>query len=227
MITSSTTQAPPTAPTGTSASPTLVNGQKSLGKDDFMKLLVTQLSHQDPMSPMESQQFSAQLAQFSSLEQMTSINDNLKKIQDFEAALAGSSTLNLIGKIVNAPGNSINYKSGETKTLSYSLDKDAASVKIDIFDSSGKPVTTLNAGGQKAGSNQFAWNGTDDSGARVPEGVYRFNVTAIDGLNNTVNAATFSSGTVTDVTFENGSTNAIVNGNKVPTNQISRVSQIL
>ncbi|MBI5426886.1 MAG: flagellar hook assembly protein FlgD [Nitrospinae bacterium] len=210
----------------TDTSSQIINGKKSLGKDDFMKLLVTQLSAQDPLSPMESQDFSAQLAQFSSLEQMTSVNDNLKKLLDTQTAQANASAVNYLGKSVDAPGNGFQYKSGQIQSLGYSLDKDAASVKVSIFDATGNHVATLDAGSQKSGSNTVSWNGKNDAGIGVAEGVYTFQVEAADGSDNAVQATTLSSGVVSGIAFDNGVANAIVNGIKIPANLISRVNQI-
>ncbi|MBI4388996.1 MAG: flagellar hook assembly protein FlgD [Nitrospinae bacterium] len=213
-------------PQKTDTSSNAINGKKSLGKDDFMKLLVTQLSAQDPLSPMESQDFSAQLAQFSSLEQMTSVNDNLKKLLDTQTAQANASAVNYLGKSVDAPGNGFQYKSGQTQSLSYSLDKDAASVKIAVFDSAGNKVATLDAGSQQSGSNTISWSGKNDAGIVVSDGAYTFQVEAKDGSDNAVQAATLSSGVVSGIAFDNGVANAIINGVKIPANQISRINQI-
>jgi len=115
----------------------------SLGKNDFLKLLVAQLEHQDPLAPQEGQEFAAQLAQFSSLEQLTNINDNLEASQAFDLALSNSSMVNLIGKTVDAPGNKFELGKGESETLSFSIGEDASEVSIDIFNSAGANVASL------------------------------------------------------------------------------------
>ncbi|MBT5552073.1 MAG: flagellar hook assembly protein FlgD [Nitrospina sp.] len=199
-------------------------GDGSLGKDDFLKILVAQLEAQDPLAPMEGQEFASQLAQFSSLEQLTNVNSNLETSQAFDIALSNNSAINLIGKTVDAPGNSIDLKSGEAKTLSYSLDKDSTGTAIDIYDSTGAKVSTVDLGAQSAGLHEFVWNGRDASGAVLPAGNYTFNVTAADSSGSFVPAKTFGAGLVTDVIFEEGQAFAIVNGQKLPVNEISKVS---
>jgi flagellar basal-body rod modification protein FlgD len=196
----------------------------SLGKNDFLKLLVAQLEHQDPLAPQEGQEFAAQLAQFSSLEQLTNINDNLEASQAFDLALSNSSMVNLIGKTVDAPGNNFELGAGETETLSFSLGEDASEVTIDIFNSAGANVSTLNLGALNGGQKEFVWPGTDSSGAPLPAGTYTFGVTAEDASGNFVETGTFSAGVVTDIIFEEGETFAIVNGQKVSVNEISKVS---
>ena len=199
-------------------------GNGALGKDDFMKILVAQLQAQDPLAPMEGQEFASQLAQFSSLEQLTNVNSNLEASQAFNLALSNSAALALIGKNVDAPGNTIDLEAGEVETLSFSLDGDASKVDIDIFDSTGTKVSMVNLGAQKSGLREYVWSGTDSSGALLPAGNYTFNITASDSASNFVPAKTFAAGLVTDVVFEDSKAFAIVNDQKLAVNEISKVS---
>lgn len=212
----------PTSPTTTGG--IAATGDSSLGKDDFLQILVAQLQAQDPLAPMEGQEFASQLAQFSSLEQLTNVNDNLEASQAFDVAMSNNSAIALIGKNVDAPGNAVDLKSGEVETLSFSLDGDAADVSIDIFNSTGAIVSTIDLGAQTKGLREYVWNGTDSSGALLPAGNYTFNVPASDSVGNFVPTETFAAGLVTDVIFEGGQAYAIVNGQKLAVNEISKVS---
>ena len=212
----------PTSPTTTGG--IAATGDSSLGKDDFLQILVAQLQAQDPLAPMEGQEFASQLAQFSSLEQLTNVNGNLEASQAFDVAMSNNSAIALIGKNVDAPGNAVDLKSGEVETLSFSLDGDAADVSIDIFNSTGAIVSTIDLGAQTKGLREYVWNGTDSSGALLPAGNYTFNVTASDSVGNFVPTETFAAGLVTDVIFEGGQAYAIVNGQKLAVNEISKVS---
>ncbi|MFQ5674028.1 MAG: flagellar hook assembly protein FlgD [Nitrospinales bacterium] len=200
-----------------------VGTQKSLGKDDFLKLMIAQLQAQDPTNPLDAQNFSAQLAQFSSLEQQLAMNKILEEISNNQATLNNSSMINLIGKSVNSTGNTIEFSPGKSQTLSYQLPADATTVTVDIFDSAGNKVVSLNPGAQSAGGNTIQWAGLDDKGKTVPAGTYTFKVTAKDASGNELDATTFTSGKVSEIVFENGVTYAIVNGNKIPASEISRV----
>jgi flagellar basal-body rod modification protein FlgD len=208
-----------TGPAGIAAA-----GDSTLGKDDFLQILVAQLQAQDPLAPMEGQEFASQLAQFSSLEQLTNVNSNLETSQAFDVALSNNSAIALIGKTVDAPGNKVDLKSGDTKNLSYSLDGDATNVTIDIFDSTGVKVSTADLAAQSTGLHEFVWNGRDASGALLPGGNYSFNITASDSSGNFVPTKTFSAGQVSEVIFEEGQAFAIVNGQKLAVNEISKVS---
>ena len=160
------------------ATATNVASGQTLGKDDFLRLLVAQLQAQDPLDPQSAEDFSAQLAQFSSLEQMTNVNTNLEQIQKFEQAVNNSSLVNLIGKSIDAPGNRIDFNSREVKTLNFILNDEAAQVEVEIFDSTGKKVNTLTLGNLTAGNNQVLWDGKNGEGKPVEPGAYSFQVNA-------------------------------------------------
>ena len=152
----------------------------NMGKNEFLKLLVAQLEHQDPLAPQEGQEFAAQLAQFSSLEQLTNINGNLESSQAYDLALSNSSMVNLIGKTVDGPGNSFELGEGETETLRFSLAEEASDVTVSIYDSTGKIVANFGIGASSAGLKEFVWNGKDSTGLQLPAGSYSFNIIAED-----------------------------------------------
>lgn len=197
--------------------------QKSLGKDDFLTLMIAQLKAQDPTNPMDATDFSAQLAQFSSLEQMININDTLVELRDTQAALNNSSLINLIGKTINSSGDVIEFSPGQSQTLGYSLAEDASSVVVNILNSTGQTVAILTPGDQSKGINQVIWTGADGKGNTVAEGNYTFQVEATDESGNPISVKTFASGLVTEVIFEDGISYAVVNGKKIPASEISRV----
>ena len=197
---------------------------EAMGKDDFLKLLIAQLAAQDPLDPMGAQDFSAQLAQFSALEQMTNVNTNLETIQKLETALQNTSSVNLIGKTVESQGNAFNHVSGALDVLAYSLDRNAESIRIEIYDSSGKQIDLVKLGNQGQGKNTVAWNGNDPQGNPVPVGTYSFTVSAEDTSGMPIQVDTFSSGLVTDVVFGEDEIYAVVNGKELPISTIKRVS---
>jgi flagellar basal-body rod modification protein FlgD len=202
---------------------TSASAQQPLGKEAFLQLLVAQLSAQDPLNPMDSREFSAQLAQFSALEQMTNVNKTLEDLVAAQQAMGNSSMINLIGKLVDIPGNSFEHTQGGATNLTYNLGSEANTTIIEIFDATGNLVNILNGSGAE-GSNLAIWNGLDSQGNAVGSGIYTFTVKATDSSGNLVTANTFTTGLVTDVLFEEGSSFAVVNGQKLPAEQITRVS---
>jgi flagellar basal-body rod modification protein FlgD len=208
---------------GSTSVTTPSSAQSPLGKDEFLRLLVAQLSAQDPLNPMDSREFSAQLAQFSALEQMTNVNSTLEELVTAQQALGNSSLISLIGKLVDIPGNSFEYTQGAPTNLTYTLATEASTTKIEIYNSTGALVKTLNGSGSQ-GSNLAIWNGLDNQGNPVESGLYTFKVQGTNDSGQLIGSQTFSSGLVTDVLFENSKAFAVVNGQKLPAESITRVS---
>ena len=199
-------------------------GNQALGKDDFLKLLIAQLAAQDPLDPMGAQDFSAQLAQFSGLEQMTNVNKNLEKMYKLDTNTQHTSAIQLIGKTVESSGNSFNHSAGTSEVLAYSLSSDVESVSIEIYDSENNRVDRVQLQDQNKGKNTASWDGFDFMGNSLPAGSYSFRVTAEDAAGQIAQATTFSSGLVSEVVFGEDETYAIVNGQELPINAIKRVS---
>ncbi|GBD97673.1 MAG TPA: flagellar hook assembly protein FlgD [Nitrospirae bacterium] len=185
---------------------------QTLGQEDFMNLLLQELSYQDPLKPMDSKEFTVQLSQFSSLERLKDIDDTLNDVLAFQQSMQNATVTNLLGKSVNVGGNS-SYLNG-TADMSYDLAAKATSVKILIYDPSGKMVRSEELGAQEAGGNLYSWDGKDDLGNEQPDGSYTFEIEAMDDTGNPVEAATVSSGQVTGVVYDNDITYLVLDGSR-------------
>ena len=182
----------------------------SLGKDDFLKLMIAQLKSQDPLNPMDSTGFTAQLAQFSSLEQLTNINTQLTNMTGSQSSLQNTMSTDLIGKHVKANGNAVTLN-GQAD-LYYSLAANASKVTVTVSDANGAIVKQQDVTGQNAGEQDFVWDGKDNNGAMLPSGRYTFTVAAVDGAGNALNASTLVHGTVTSVSFAGNTTYLTIDG---------------
>ncbi len=194
-----------------------------VGKEDFLKLLVTQLQYQDPLNPAESTEFTAQLAQFSSLEQLTNVNKNLEYLQLYQASINNAQAVGFIGKTVSASGNSINVSDGVSEGINFELSEDAANVTISIYDGSGELAGTIEAGELGEGTQSIAWNAKDPDGNTVSDGDYTFEVAAVDSEGNEVEVSTFTKVTITGVTFEDGTAYLLAGGRKIAIGDIKEV----
>ena len=172
-----------------------------LGQEDFLTLLIEQLKNQDPLNPIDSVEFSAQLAQFASLEQLFTMNDSLSSIEETLYSQGQDDILQLIGKTVKASDNTILIKDNTVSSGSYILEA-GADVTISIYDSNGSEIWSIYQGWQEAGEHDVEWEGRDSSGEMLEEGTYTFEVTAKDADGNYVTANTYITGEVTGVTYK-------------------------
>jgi flagellar basal-body rod modification protein FlgD len=216
MSDASTIQATGSATTATTAASST---KSALGKDDFLKMMIAQLKHQDPLNPMDGTAFTAQLAQFSSLEQLQNINSQMTSFTQQQQTLGNSQAVNFIGKQVLATGNTVSVD-GNPVTLGYNLAGDAVSGKVQIYDANGQLVNTLSFTNQKQGLNSMTW--TPPSSAK---GTYSFAVSALDRSGKAVSASTVTQGTVTGVNFHDSATYLNVGGQEIGLADIVSVKQ--
>jgi len=193
---------------GTSTSTaTATTKTTALGRDDFLKMLVAQLKNQDPLNPADGTDFAAQLAQFSSLEQLNSLNDSVKDLGLYQVNSGNLQAVSLIGKEVATTGGDIFSVTDGTANLSYRLPSDAANVTVTIVDAGGNAVDTIQAGAQSAGLNSVSWSGAN--------GTYRYSVTMQDYDGSLSAGETVVTGKVTAVSFRDSSIYLTVEGQEV------------
>jgi len=150
---------------------------KAVSQTEFLQLFVAQLQHQDPLSPLEPNELTAQLAQFSSLEQLTAINTRLDALAGTARQTNGTALLGLIGREVRLDGSRVALKGGDAPEASYTLAQ-AEAVTVTVRDAGGKVVRTLDLGRQSAGEHIFRFDGKNDAGTALPDGTYALEVTA-------------------------------------------------
>lgn len=175
-------------------SPSSAASSATLAKDDFLMLLVAQLQNQDPLSPSDPTEFTAQLAQFSSLEQLTSVNENLAQmIQDSNNSqeLEQLSAFSLIGRQVEMQGPTFEY-SGSPVGFGYTLDKNASAVSVHIVDANDQVVAVLPEASALAGSHDYVWDGTTLNGEQAAAGEYHVVIERTDaGVSSSVDSRIF------------------------------------
>lgn len=195
-----------------------------LGREAFLTMLVAQLQNQDPLNPMEGSDFSAQLAQFSSLEQLINVN---KSVQDMATAFEKSSETDastLIGKEVTGNADSMVVSSGTPSNGLYTLSQQAE-VMVYIYNSEGNVVKTIYPGEQVAGDYSIDWDGTDNGGNTVEDGSYTYKVLQNTGSGYTAISSTIT-GKVNGVTYQNGKAYLEVNGVLMSPDSIIKISAV-
>ena len=199
-----------------------------LGKDEFLKLFIAQIQYQDPLNPLDSAEFTAQLAQFSSVEQLYGMNSKLGNIEEtINNQSEQRDNLGYIGKTVKADDNTMNIDNGMVQSGSYNLDG-SGYVTIDVYDSDGVIVRTFYKGWEDKGEHGVNWDGRDDSGAIAGDGSYTFEVTARDEDGFYVPSNTYISGEVTGITYQDGQPYLMI-GDKIinDNNNIIEVTQTI
>ena len=175
--------------------------EEALGRDDFLKLFLAQLNNQDPLNPMDGTEFSAQLAQFSSLEQLFNVNENLESMKTLQDNSSRFQALELIGKDIEAEGDTLSLVNGIPTTGSFTLEEAADCTGL-INDADGYPVREISLGSLEKGEQSFEWDGRDWEGNPINDGVYSFEITALSQTGVSVPVETKVRGTVSRVNFE-------------------------
>jgi flagellar basal-body rod modification protein FlgD len=197
----------------------------ALGKEDFLKLLVTQMQKQDPLNPQDPSEFTAQLAQFSSLEQLTNINQNLSGLGSLTSLDEQLLAANSIGKRATIDGSTVSVSGGVATSVGYTLAAGSQSTTMNILDANGSVVAQVDLGAQASGSHTAAWNGLDKQGRPVPDGAYRFSIDAKDAAGGSISVQSGTTGIISGVTFANGRTMLVIDGKSYTMDQISLLEQ--
>ena len=222
----------PAAATTAAATAPKTGDKTALGRADlatnfntFLSLLTTQLKNQDPLSPLDSNQFTQQLVQMTGVEQQINGNDLLKQLV---ANTSGgiSTAVSLIGKDVKAVSDTANVSGGKAD-WTYSLPDGTKDLKVEVVDAKGKLLHAEAPTSLTAGDHAFTWNGKDLLGNQTPDGgPYTLRVTALDAGGKQLATTTYVQGVVTGVEQANGATMISINGGQVDWSRVTSIKQV-
>jgi flagellar basal-body rod modification protein FlgD len=196
---------------------------KTVTQDDFLKLLIVQLQNQDPLQPMDNQEFAAQLAQFNSLGQLIEINGKLGGLQSGQGSMSQYNAASLIGKEISSAGNKVSVSSGGPATISYQLGANAARVVVSVFNGAGTLVRQIDSGARASGDQAIIWDGKDSRGQTLAAGVYGFEINAVDAAGRKIPASGKIEGVVTGVRLDGAEPVLEVGGLEVPLSGVTAV----
>lgn len=194
--------------------------------DSFLTLLTSQLKNQDPLSPMDSTEFTNQLVQFAQVEQQININESQTTLIDLGEQSIVTSAVNYIGETIEAASDQVPLQNGVAR-MAYGLGADSSATTIVIRDPTGEIVFTEN-GLTQAGVHELTWDGLHkDTGAQLPDGTYSVEVTALAEGDSEETVPTWSTtfGRVTGLTNVDGTTIMLMDEVAVPIQQILSVSE--
>ena len=190
--------------------------------DTFLTLLTTQLKNQDPLSPMDSNQFTQQLVQFSQVEQQINSNKNLESLIALTKSQSATNAVSYLGKTLTLTDGTAALQNGSA-TWTYSLPNDAAITKLVITDSRGRGVYAT-TGETTLGAHDFVWDGKDSSGTNVPPGTYKLSVigTAADG--SSITSQVTSHGTISEVDLTGAEPSLMIGSLAIPLSKATLIS---
>lgn len=201
-------------------------GMNSLGESTFLKLMVTELQNQDPTSPLNSENFLAQLAQFSAVSGIQSLQ---KTVTNLATSLSKTQTLQaaaLVGRNVLVPASQLALPDKGGISGAVDLTSPAQKVVVGIYGSNGELVKQIDLGMQGAGLADFSWDGTNDQGQRMPAGTYTLRAEGIIGGKNE-GLSTLAYAPVNSVTLDKQSGGVTLGlGDGVGQVDLSKVRQI-
>ena len=227
MITPTVATTTPTPTSGTttptSTGSTSASDASLLGSNlnTFLTLLTTQLKNQDPTSPMDTNQFTQQLVEFSGVEQQINTNNNLQSLISLQTSSETIAALPMVGKTIQYNESTAPLSNGQA-SFTYTLPTDAAAANLLVEDANGNVVYQTTAA-TSAGSHSFLWNGQNVAGTTSPNGAYSLAIVAVDATGKAISAAVTATGTVDGVSVDNNVPTFNVGGVKVPMSDLLTV----
>jgi len=200
-------------------------GSNALGKNEFLKLLTAQLQQQDPTQPMDSTAFVAQLAQFSSLEQMNNVNDTLTKMLTSQDTALQTTAAGMVGKTAVFNTDQVTLTPGKQSTITTTLSQAAGNVNLVIQDASGNKVRVMALGPMPSGLNTIKWDGLDDNGKALDAGTYTTTVNAVDINGKSISLTQNGSAKITGITYDKGIPKFLAGGSTLQLSDISELDE--
>lgn len=224
ILSTPNTNSSTSAATSTANAATTASSKDSIAGDfnSFLTLLTTQLKYQDPLSPMDTTQFTQQLAMFANVEQTSNVNTNMKNLISLGKSSQAAAAIGYIGKTVQVNNPTTTLENGQAK-FTYSLAGKSEATALVVTNALGRPVYAT-AGETDSGAHNFVWNGKDKDGNVLPPGNYTLAVSAVDKSGAQIDATIGSLGVVDGVdSSADGTVNVVINGIEVPLSKVVSV----
>ncbi len=190
--------------------------KKSLDKDDFMRIMLTEMKNQDPTKPMDAERMSQQMAQLTTVEQLNNMGKSIEKLADKNSAQDRLAMSSMIGKSVTVDKSRFVHQKGAYSNLNFDLPGDAEKIKLVVLDEVGEEVFAKELEPRKQGSNSFNWDGVNSSGVASRSGTYTVRVDAENEKGARMQVNPISNERIVGVSFEAGQTQFLVGDPKTP-----------
>jgi flagellar basal-body rod modification protein FlgD len=199
-------------------------GRASLANnfETFLTLLTAQLQNQDPLSPLDSKDFTNQLVQFSGVEQQLKTNDLLSALTENTKLSAGATAVAYLGKEATANSSVATILAGGSAAWAYEIPRSAQTVSLRVLDSNGRVVATAN-GETTRGEKSFRWDGKDQAGRPVNAGTYRLEINATGADGQPIIGSVSRRGIITGVDLSGSTPSVTIGGASVPLSAIVKI----
>lgn len=207
-----------------SRKPNSNGNDNELGKEDFLNLMMAQMTHQDPMNPMDSQGMMDQLTSMGSLEQLMTLNKGVASLNSSQADMVRTNAYSFLDKDVTVKGGRVDVTGGMSSDIQFEVAREAQKVSVRITDTNGTPVREISPGRLAAGQQTVVWDKRDQNGDPVADGTYFYNVSASTSENESIPVSMFTRGKVSGVRFIDGRPVVKLNGGEVDLRDVVEVS---
>jgi len=190
--------------------------KKALDKDDFMRIMITEMRHQDPTKPMDSDRMATQMAQITSVEQLKNVSNAIEKMADKNNASDRLAMSGMIGRTVTVDKGRFSHQKGTLSPINFELPEDASKIKLTILDERGEEVASRELEPMKSGLNTYTWDGITSSNTQTASGNYLVRVDAENSKGGKIKIDPISKENIVGVSFEGGDTHFLVGNPKSP-----------
>ena len=190
--------------------------KKALDKDDFMRIMITEMRHQDPTKPMDSDRMATQMAQITSVEQLKNVSNAIEKMADKNNASDRLAMSGMIGRTVTVDKGRFTHQKGTISPINFELPEDASKTRITILNEQGEEVATRDLEPMKSGQNVYSWDGITASNTQTGSGTYLVRVDAENSKGGKIKIDPISKEKIVGVSFEGGDTHFLVGDSKTP-----------
>ncbi len=196
-----------------------------MGKDEFLKLFIAQVKHQDPLNPLDAFQFTAQLAQFTQIEQLINLNRAVEDLQWLQGHSVILQAVGFIGKEITSTEDSLWFDGDEATAIHYRLGHEVKDLKAMIYDEGFHLVRVISLGRKGPGEGTIRWDGLNDQGESMPAGRYYFRLEAVDEGGNPTEVSSFIRGRVTGLRVQDGTVCLMLGDLPVPLSTVTSVEE--
>ncbi len=192
-------------------------------KSQFLQLLITQLKHQDPLSPADTDQMTAQMMSLGQLEQLFDLNQNMSGLLNVQSSSMIATFSSMVGKKALSQGDTMEINDAEKGTFFFSVPSVPKDTKLRVFDQYKNLVRELNVAVTTPGFQEIQFDGFDKNGAPLEKGYYKYTVEPVNDDGEPITASTFSLGTISSIRIEDGKPVFLMGNSDIPIEDIQRV----